>query len=382
MHRSISAVSFFAIFAALAPADSLNRYIQTNLVSDLPGEAAHQDADLVNPWGIVAGPSTPFWIADNHTGLSTLYNGAGTKLPLVVTVPPAAGNTGPGAPTGLVFNGSSGFGGARFIYDSEDGTLSAWSSGTSATLQATSPTGSVYKGLAIGSGATGQMLYAANFGLGKVDVFDSTFKPISVAGGFTDSTIPAGFAPFGIQNINGDIYVTYARQDAAKEDDIPGPGSGFINVFDTNGNLIRRLASDGALNSPWGLTLAPSQFGAFGGDLLVGNFGDGAINAYNPATGAFLGSLAGSNGSALAIQGLWGLSFGNGAQGQDPNTLYFTAGIPGDGAVEDHGLFGAVAVATPEPQSAMLLGVAGLFLSLLAFRGRAKSILLERSSKA
>ncbi|HEX7360892.1 MAG TPA: TIGR03118 family protein [Bryobacteraceae bacterium] len=358
---AITAGALIALAAGAAGA-SLNGYMQTNLVSDLPGVAANQDPGLVNPWGIVAGPSTPFWVNDNGTGMATLYDGNGAKLPLEVTVPTA--------PTGIVFNSSSNFGGARFIFDTEDGTLSAWNSGTSAVLKATSPAGSVYKGLAIGNNGSGDLLYATNFGLGRVDVFDSNFHATTLSGSFQDPTLPAGYAPFDIQNIGGKLYVTYALQDAAKTDDVAGPGHGFVDVFDLNGNLVKRLASQGALNSPWGLALAPSGFGTLSGDLLIGNFGNGMINAYDPSTGSFLSTLNDPNGSPVTIDGLWGLSFGNGAHSQGVDTLYFTAGIPGSGQVEDHGLFGSLSsAAVPEPQS-LALGLLGLGACFLVVRYR------------
>ncbi len=371
LNRAFAGLTVLMLGAMVVPAASLDSYVQTNLTSDLPGVAAHQDPNLVNPWGIVASPTSPFWISDNHSGLSTLYNGTGAALPLVVTIPPPVGGSGPAAPTGIVFNSTAGFSGAHFIFDTEDGTLASWSAGTSAILQATSAPGSVYKGLAIGGSGSASMLFAANFGLGRVDVFDSNFKPTTVAGSFKDNTIPAGYAPFNIQNINGNLYVTYALQDAAKHDDVRGPGHGFIDVFDTGGNLVRRLTSQGALNSPWGLALAPAGFGAFGGDLLVGNFGDGRINVYDPGSAAFLGMLDGAGGAPIAVEGLWGLSFGNGVFGQNPRTLYFTAGIPGSGKVEDHGLFGSLAsTATPEPSSATLLGAAGMGALLFSMAKR------------
>jgi uncharacterized protein (TIGR03118 family) len=214
--------------------------------------------------------------------------------------------------------------------------------------------GSVYKGLALGNNGSGDLIYAANFGQGRVDVFNSSFSATSVPGGFKDNTLPAGYAPFDIQNLNGKLYVTYALQDPAHHDDVAGLGHGFIDVFDFNGNMLQRLTSQGLLNSPWGLTIAPSGFGSFGGDLLVGNFGDGLIHAYNASSGAFVGTLDDTNGNPLDIQGLWGLAFGNGAHSQGMNTLFFTAGIPGPDAVEDHGLYGAIN-ATPEPASAALL---------------------------
>lgn len=354
--------------AAVVSAAGLDTYVQTNLVSDLPGVARTLDPNLVNPWGIVASPTSPFWIADNGTGLSTLYNGSGNIIPLVVTVPPPSG-PGPSAPTGIVFNGTAGFASSHFIFDTEDGTISAWSGGSSAALEVTSATGSVYKGLAMGTSSGGDVIYATNFGLGRIDVFNTNFQAVTLSGGFADPNIPSGYAPFNIQSINGDLYVTYAKQDSAHHDDVPGAGNGFVDVFDMNGNLVRRLASQGALNSPWGLALAPSDFGKFSDDLLVGNFGNGWINAFDPTTGAFLGSLDGTNGSPLVIQGLWGLDFGNGAQGQLTDALYFTAGIPGSGEVEDHGLFGSL-LATPEPQSALLTGLAGIVMIAFSFAQR------------
>ncbi len=371
------AIVVFGSCATVAFGDSLNSYIQTNLVSDLAGVAEHQDTDLVNPWGIVAGPTTPFWISDNGTGLSTLYNGSGTKSSLVVTVPQPAGDPGPSAPTGIVFNPGSSFGGSHFIFSTEDGTIAAWTSGTDAALEVTSPAGSVYKGLATGNNGLGNLLYAANFGLGRVDVFDSSFHATTVSGGFQDNSLPAGYAPFNVESIDGKLYVTYALQDSAKHDDVAGPGNGFIDVFDMNGNLLQRLTSHGALNSPWGLALAPAGFGALSGDLLVGNFGDGIINAYNPNSGRFIAALDESDGTPLVIDGLWGLSFGNGAQGQGADTLYFTAGIPGPDQVEDHGLFGSISPA-PEPRP-LVLGSLGLSaVLLLAYRRRS----VQQASRA
>ncbi|HEX4770596.1 MAG TPA: TIGR03118 family protein [Bryobacteraceae bacterium] len=354
--------------AAVASAAGLDTYVQTNLVSDIPGMARTLDPNLKNPWGIVAGPTSPFWINDNKTGLSTLYNGSGNIIPLVVTVPAPAGSSGPSAPTGIVFTGTMpAFGGNAFIFDTEDGTISAWkpADGTTAVLQGPGgAAGSVYKGLAVGTSSAGAVLYATNFGLGRIDVFNSKFQHTTLSGSFTDPNLPKGYAPFNIQNIGDRLYVTYALQDSDHKDDVAGPGHGFVDVFDLNGHMLRRVVSQSALNSPWGLALAPGDFGKFSNDLLVGNFGNGWINAFNPRTGAFIGSLDGTDGSPIVIQGLWGLDFGNGAQGQLKDALYFTAGIPGSGAVEDHGLYGSL-LATPEPQSAFLIGLAGI--SMIAF---------------
>lgn len=360
-------LAFLACLAAALPgaavAATIDSFVQINLTSDLPGVAANTDPALVNAWGITAGPSTPIWISDNGSGMSTVYNGAGqpfpTASPIVVNIP-GPGGMGSGAPTGVVFNGSSGFGGAHFLWATEDGTIAGWSSGTNAVIEAdNSASGAVYKGLAL----AGNDLYAANFNAGTIDVFDSSFAPVSVPGGFLDPTIPAGFAPFDIQNINGLLYVTYAKQDAARHDDIAGAGNGYIDVFDTNGVLQMRLVSNGPLDSPWGLALAPAGFGPFGGDLLVGNFGDGTINAFDPVNGAFKGVLMDPNGNPIVNQGLWGLAFGNGKFGTSAGTLYFTAGIPGPDMVESHGLFGAIdPVPEPFTSTLCLAGFAALAL--------------------
>jgi uncharacterized protein (TIGR03118 family) len=315
-----------------------NVYKKRNLVSDIDGVARITDPNLVNPWGLSAGPSTPIWVADNGTDKSTLYSGGVRRsvpmiLPLVVDI------TG-GAPTGTVFNPTTGFPvngmPARFIFDSEAGTITAWNGGTVAMTVATTPD-AIYKGLAIADNGGSPLLYAANFHAGTIDVFDHAFAPTTVPGGFTDPNLPAGFAPFNVQEIAGRILVAYAKQDADAEDEVAGPGLGYVDVFDTSGHLIKRLISQGNLNAPWGLVLAPSHFGAFSGDLLVGNFGDGAINAYDPKTGQFEGTLKNKDGNQIKINGLWALRFGNGVFGT-PTTLVFSAGI-GD---EDHGLLGEI----------------------------------------
>jgi uncharacterized protein (TIGR03118 family) len=364
-----------AILALVSHADVCGAdttYLQTNLTSDLPGVAAHLDPNLVNPWGIASLPTSPFWISDNGTGVATLYNGSGipqpvTPQPLVVTIPPPGGATPPSAPTGAVANTTTDFGGARFIFATEDGTIAAWTSGTNAILQVdNSAAGAVYKGLAIGNNGSQNLIYAANFTSGHIDVFNGLFSPVTLPGAFTDPNLPAGFAPFDIQNIGGNLYVTYAKQ--AGKDDVPGPGNGFVNIFDTKGTLIRRLVSNGPLNSPWGLALAPAGFGTFGNDLLVGNFGDGTIHAFDPVTGALAGILSDLNGNPIVNEGLWGLAFGNGGPGFVPNSLYFTAGIQGSDAIEDHGLFGRIQ-ALPEPGTFWLTG-AGLIAGFAWMRRR------------
>lgn len=331
-------------------------YAQHNLVSDGAVPADLVDPNLVNAWGLVSGPMTPWWIADNGTGRSTLYNVSTGAIALIVAIPGAMGQQ--SAPTGIVFNGGTGFvvtnsagtSPARFIFASEDGTISGFRGVPVVITVDNSASGAVYKGLAIDSPTTGNFLYATNFHAGTVDVFDSHFNPVHMPGAFTDSTLPKGYAPFGIQNIGGIIYVTYALQDEDKHDDVPGEGHGFINAFDTAGNLIRHVASRGQLNSPWGLALAPADFGFFSNDLLVGNFGDGHINAFDPmqllGDGEYQprGQLHSADGPPIAIDGLWALAFGSGDPANGPtNTLFFTAG-PSD---EQHGLFGTLVVAPP-----------------------------------
>jgi uncharacterized protein (TIGR03118 family) len=340
-------------------------YIQTNLTSDIPGLANFTDPNLVNPWGISFGPTTPFWTADNGTGLSTLYNGMGQPQALVVTVPPAPGSPvgTTGVPTGTVFNPNAAggaFKGDRFLFATEDGTISGWQGGTTAAVQAdSSASGAVYKGLAI----AGNRIYATDFANGKVDIFDSNYMPVTLSGAFLDPTLPSGYSPFGIETINGSIYVTYAKKQVGGTDDMPGAGFGFVDKYDTNGGSLQRLISMGELNSPWGLALAPASFGDLANLLLVGNFGDGRINAFDPTTGAFVSTLNNSSGNPIDIDGLWALKFGNNGPGFSPNNLYFTAGLNG----EEDGLFGRLQVA-PEPSTALLFGGALILGAVLRRR--------------
>jgi uncharacterized protein (TIGR03118 family) len=358
MMAILCAIMYSADAAMTATAPS-QFYAQHNLVSDGFVPADHTNSDVVNAWGLVAGPTTPWWIADNGTGKSTLYNVATGTFPLTVTVPGVGGDQ--GNPTGIVFNGGSGFvvnngGGtsaARFIFASEDGTISAFRGVPVVTVvpNAQAPAhDAIYKGLAIDSDTNGQFLYATDFHNGAVDIFDASFHAVTIPGAFTDPTIPPGFAPFGIQNIDGTIYLTYALQDEDKEDDVAGPGNGFVDAFTTSGTFIRRVASMGELNSPWGLALAPDGFGRFSGDLLVGNFGDGRIHAFRLEDGEFeaVGLLHSAAGKPIKIDGLWALQFGHGANANSANgltnTLFFTAGP----AAEEHGLFGSI-VNVPPP---------------------------------
>lgn len=336
-----------ALFALPATAQSTQA---TVLTSDIVNISVNTDANLVNPWGMSANPSGPWWVSDNGTGLSTLYNAAGTPQGLVVTIPSGNG-TDTGTPTGQVYNGTTDFKingtPAHFIFAGEDGTISGWYTGTSANLVVNnSGSGNaVYKGIALAAAGGANYLYVANFHNGSVDVFDANFATHSFgSGAFQDSTIPTGYAPFNVANIGGGkLAVTYAKQDADKHDDVPGPGNGYLDIFDTSGNLVQRFQHSVFLNSPWAVVMAPATgFGGFSGDLLVGQFGSGAIVAYNPTTGNLAALLLDPNILQLQINGLWGLGFGNGGTAGPTTTLFFTAGVFG----EAHGLFGSI-VALP-----------------------------------
>jgi uncharacterized protein (TIGR03118 family) len=333
-------------------------YEVRHLVSDLGGGWGDKlDPNLKNPWGIAIGPTTPFWISNGGTGTSTVYNTAGEPFPvaspIIVTIPAGPGRSGPAKVTGQVWNGTAGFEVAQgqpasFIFATENGTISAWNRNVdpaNAVLKVDNPNAN-YKGLASGMGATGPVLYAANFRSGTVDMFDYTFQAIPAPGGFKDPGLPAGYAPFNVARFGKRIYVAYAQQDDAKGDDVPGDGNGYISVFDQDGNFQRRLVSGGPLNSPWGMVIAPAFFGDYSNTLLVGNFGNGKINSFDLASGQHLGALTYRNGNAVALEGLWGLTFGNNRSGGDPFTLYFTAGVSGgpSGVKEDHGVFGAISV--------------------------------------
>ena len=334
-----------------APANK-NVYIQHNIVADIAGQADLTDPNLINPWGLSQSAGSPFWASNHDKGNSTLYNGTGiASTTTIVPVPPAPGTTGPGKPTGQVpGNGASwrlsNNAASSFIFATEDGMITAWNGGLGGTATAlivvdNSKAGAVYTGLASDPSTTTPRLYAANLNSGKIDVFDGAFAPVAAAGGFTDPNLPAGFAPFNIWNIGGKLYVAYAKQDATKKKDVAGAGNGFVNVFDLNGTLLQRIVSNGALNSPWGVAIAPAVWGAFGGALLVGNFGDGKINAFDLKTGNLLGTLQDASAKPIVIQGLWAILFGNGRTA-DQNTLYFAAG-PSFGDSKNHGLFGGIA---------------------------------------
>ncbi len=330
----------FAVAILTATSARADTYSWTNFQSDIAGVAQHVDPNLVNPWGMAASPSGTIWVSDNGTGVSTLYHQDGTAVPLVVTIPTAARNRGTGNPTGIVFNDTPFFQVTKngnsapsfFIFVSEDGSISGWNptlDQTHAIIAVDNGRNrgvnrAIYKGATLGVANGHNFLFVTDFHTGKVETYDENFHQVN-PGGFVDPNLPAGYAPFGIGNINGEIFVTYALQDQHKEDDVPGPGHGFVNVFDTSGNFLRRLISNGNLNSPWGLALLE------GDELWVGNFGDGFINNYDPTTGAFIETLMRADGTPLQFDGLWALlPLGDG--------VYFTAGI----ADEEHGLFGII----------------------------------------
>jgi uncharacterized protein (TIGR03118 family) len=324
-------------------------YHATALVSDLAGAAAHQDAHLVNAWGLAFNPTGYSWVANAGTSSSTLYDGNGVAQSLVVTIDPGA--NGGSNPSGIVFNGTSDFaitangatGTPPFIFATLEGQIDAWAptvDGTHALVVTDNGgAGAGYTGLAIGASGASNLLYAADFAAGTVDVFDAHYAPVATTGGFADPTLPAGYAPFGIQQIGGKIYVAYAKKDPASGDELHGAGLGLVDVFDAQGTLLSHLVpAGGALNAPWGLAMAPAGFGALSGMLLVGNFGDGTIHAYDPATGAAMGALDDATGTPISIDGLWALQFGNGINAQPTTTLFYTAG-PGD---ETHGRYGRI----------------------------------------
>ena len=312
-------------------------YLETRLVADTAGlGAASVDTSLKNPWGMAFGPTGVLWLSDNHAGASTLYDTTGAKRALVVGIPSSGGATG-GAPSGIVYNPTTDFvipGGTKalFIFAGEDGVISAWNAGSNATRVADrSANGAVYKGLALAANGGANFLFATDFKQNGVDVFDATFHFVK---SFTDSTVPAGYGPFGIQAIGGQLYVTFAKQLAPdNQDDEAGPGNGYVDVFNPDGTVAKRFATRGNLNSPWAVALAPAGFGGFSRDLLLGNFGDGRIGAYDPTTGGFIDVLRDGTGNPIVIDGLWGLTFGPGA---DSTTLFFAAGPDG----EAHGLLG------------------------------------------
>ncbi|MBC8167901.1 MAG: TIGR03118 family protein [Bryobacteraceae bacterium] len=345
----------FLLFSG--PAVRASTYFQTNLTSDIPGLAANTDPNLKNPWGMSFSATSPFWVSNQGSANSTLYNGSGVPNPLVVSTP--------FGPTGQVFNGSAtdfdlGAGmPARFIFATLTGQISGWNPNadpTTALVRYTATDGAVYTGLASGSVAASSHLYAADFANGKIDVLDNTFAKVALAGSFEDPNLPAGYSPYGIENINGTIYVQYAKVDPATGRVSKDANQGIVSAFNQDGTFIRRLVTDANLSSPWGIALAPAGFGAFGGDLLVGNFGDGTISAFDPITGDFTGVLSDANNQPIVNEGLWALKFRT-AGNFNPNALYFTAGIND----EANGLFGTLQ-AVPEPGTWALMASGALLI--------------------
>jgi len=331
-------------------------------VSDLAGVADHQDTNLMNAWGVFFNPNGPVWVANNATGTSTLYTGDGTAFPtttppgpLVVTIPSVDGS-GMGVPSGLTFNSGSDFvipssppGPARFVFATEDGVIAAWNGGSAAMKMyppgTANPTSASYKGIALAGNGTAHFLYAADFHNKKIEVFDTNFQVVTMPGAFTDPGIPTQYGPFNIMNINGTLYVAYAVKEEDGDDEVDGQGLGFIDAYDPNGVLLSRVTSHGTLNAPWGMALAPDGFGKFSNALIVGNFGDGTMQAYDLVKGTPLGQLRDADNKVIAIDGLWGLQFGNGVLNQPTTTLFFAAGPNG----ETDGLYGMITASNPAP---------------------------------
>jgi uncharacterized protein (TIGR03118 family) len=371
MQSAVKISRLVALFLALSfPSLTFaQHYTQTNLVTDMGSSAPVADSNLKNAWGLSRSTGSPWWVSDNGTGVSTLYNIAGTTStlaatvnPLVVVIPPPNGSTSTSTPTGQVFNGSADFTlapgiPARFIFVTEDGTISGWNPGfdparpNNAVLKVDNSPNAVYKGVTTGDVDGVRYLYVANFRSGHIEIYNTNFKAVLSSndhGGehhgifseesFDDGEIPEGYAPFNIQNIGGSLFVAYAKQNAARHDDVAGEGFGFVDIFSTTGKLEGRLEHGPWLNSPWGVVWAPRDFGEFSNRVLVGNFGSGQIAAFNGFTGKFIGLMQNPNGTTLAIDGLWALAFGNSANAGPYNALFFTAGPNG----EANGLFGAL----------------------------------------
>lgn len=366
--RNRGAVALLAAAAIMFTTEAIvaqntQHYVQTNLVSNQASLAPTRDANLVNPWGLARSSKGPWWVADNGTGLSTLYDGTGKVLPLVVTIPSGDTSANPtGSPTGTVFNGDKtafllpNGKAAVFLFVTEDGTISGWNGGTSSVIVVNRKQDAVYKGATIAtrmvSGVARSFLYAANFRSGKMDVYDSTFAAVTLPGhevgeakdededdSFADSRLPRGYAPFNVQNLGGNVFVSFAKQDSARHDEVDGPGLGYVDVFSPTGKLLQRMQHGAWFDAPWGMAIAPSDFGAFSHDVLVGQFGSGHIAVFNPVTGRFLGMLEDAKSEPITIDGLWALAPGNGATAGPATSMYFTAGIDH----EKNGLFGTLA---------------------------------------
>jgi uncharacterized protein (TIGR03118 family) len=357
---AVTIVTFPLLFA-LSTSGAAQQYQQTNLVSDIQGLAPTPDGHLLNPWGLISSPTSPWWVSDNNAGVSTLYNGnTGAIVPLVVNVPPIVIDPttgkpqGTGTPTGVVFSASSGFqfndhgtmSPAIFTFVTEDGTISAWPGTGDAVLvidNSTNPTaaeGAVYKGATLAMNGKAALLYVTNFRAGRIEVYDTNFIPVALPDddAFRDRRIPRGFAPFNVQEVNGNLYVTYAKQNSSKHDDFDFPGFGFVDKYSPSGELLQRLDRGPWLNAPWGVAVAPANYGFFSNHLLIGNAGSGQIAVYDAGSGHFDALLRDQNGHAIQNDRLWALRFGNGAAAGPSNTLFFTAGIDD----EADGLFGTI----------------------------------------
>jgi uncharacterized protein (TIGR03118 family) len=338
-----------AVVVAVSSFASAQSYKGKFLVADQTGAAPNIDPHLINPWGISFSPTAKFWVANNNSGTSTLYDTTGAIDPLVVTIPTASGS-GTGTPTGTVFNGTTGFtitknghsGPALFLFDSEDGVITGWNptvDPTNAVIAVNdSANGAVYKGMELANNGSGNFLYVANFFNRKIEVYDQNFNKVNLSGSFTDPGVPATFAPHNIRLINGQLWVLYAKQNASKTDAVLGAHLGLVSIFDLNGNFVKRFASQGRLNAPWGIALAPANYGKFSNDILIANLGDGHITAFNPTTGAALGQLSNAQNQPITLPGLWAITFGNGGQGGLTNVLYFTSGP----SAYAHGRFGSI----------------------------------------
>jgi uncharacterized protein (TIGR03118 family) len=344
--KQLAAIAILVV--ALQPMRAATGYVQHNLASDIPFVADFTDPNLVNPWGLAL---SPFWICNNGTGTYNVNGADGAPTATITTVALAGGKTGAGKCTGAVKNNnaaaflvSPGVAGT-WLLNTEDGQITIRSGALNPVKVDNSASGAVYKGIALTNNP--DYVYSANFSAGTIDVYDGTWAKATLAGSFKDPTVPAGFAPFNIQLLAGKLYVTYAKQDPTKTVDVGGAGNGYVAVFDTNGNLIQHLISGGTLNSPWGIAIAPPSFGQYANALLVGNFKDGKINTFDATTGAFLGTLQDPAGNPIVNIGLWALTFGTNTSGNYGTTLYFTAGIPGNGLSQSHGLLGAITTTAP-----------------------------------
>ena len=358
----LRALALAVALAATSMSGHANQVSVTNLVTDdqAANPAQITDPGLVNGWGISYSPTSPFWVSSNGGGTSVLYRvdpatQATSKVPLTVAIP------GNGSITGQVFNsgGAGQFNGDAFLFVSEDGTVSGWRGALGTSAETLAAMNAIYKGAAYATIGGNGYLYTADFGHGSIDVFKGNAGAANLSGSFSDAALPAGYVPFNVQMLDNSLFVTYARRDGNSTDETAGAGFGYVDRYDLQGNLLGRVASGGVLDAPWGLAIAPASFGSLAGSLLVGNFGDGHISAYDLATDSFLGQLNGLNGQALAIDGLWALSVGNDGGAGSSQSLYFTAG-PSD---ESHGVFG-VMQAVPEPRTAMLFAAGALLLAL------------------